>query len=91
MIGVCGFTKSVCVSERGVNVANVFVLHAATCAELHNACSVAEHLLPPRVGGAIMIRSAPVKCDRNFPPVLHNIHVRPSTARDFKRTSEWQV
>ena len=88
---MCEFTKSVCVREGVVNVAYLLMLHAATCAELHNACSVAEHLLPPRVGGAIMIRFATVKCDRNLPPVLHYIHVRPSTARNFKWTSEWQV
>ena len=41
---MCEFTKSVCVREGVVSVANVLMLHAATCAELHNACSVAEHV-----------------------------------------------
>ena len=69
------------------------LLNVARCnvCTLHNACSVAEHLLPPRVGGAIAIWSAPVDCDRNLLPVLHNVHIRPSAARDLKRARERQV
>ena len=52
---------------------------------------MAEHLLPPRVGGAIAIRSAPVDCDRDLFPVLHNIHVGPGAARDLERARERQV
>ena len=74
--------------ERDVCVNAICMLHVCSVGALQTLQNVAEHLLPPRDGGAAMERFTSVQGDRNLLAVSQNVDVGSGTARDWERASE---